>query len=110
MNFLTVSSPAAQPRGMGGAPDAHGAGLKSAQKAKLEKAAGEFESMLFDSLWKSMQGTFQDAFGGEGEDGSEWDSTLDGFGDWGRQAISSAVGSAGGFGFKSMIMRALNQQ
>lgn len=73
----------------------------SPQLAKLTKAAGEFESILLESLWKSMKETFADS-----ED-ADSDPTLKGFDDWGIQAMAGAVGSSGGLGFKNMIIRYL---
>jgi Rod binding domain-containing protein len=72
--------------------------------SKLTKAAGEFESILLESLWKSMKETFADS---EDQDS---DPTLKGFDDWGIQAMAGAVGSAGGFGIKSMIIKYLESR
>jgi Rod binding domain-containing protein len=72
--------------------------------AKLKKAAGEFESILLDSLWKSMKETFADS-----ED-PDADPTLKSFDEWGIQAMASAVGSAGGLGIKNMIIKSLAPQ
>jgi Rod binding domain-containing protein len=73
----------------------------SPQLAKLTKAAGEFESILLESLWKSMKETFADS--GDADS----DPTLKSFDDWGIQAMAGAVGSSGGLGFKNMIIRYL---
>jgi Rod binding domain-containing protein len=72
----------------------------SPEVAKLRKAAGEFESMLLQSLWKSMKDTFSNQ-----DDDS--DPTLESYDDWGMQALSNAVGNAGGLGIKNMILRHL---
>jgi Rod binding domain-containing protein len=69
--------------------------------AKLRKAAGEFESILLNSLWKSMKETFTD------ESDPDFDPTLESFNDLGMQAMSSAVGKAGGLGIKNMIIQHL---
>ena len=69
--------------------------------AKLRKAAGEFEAILLQSLWKSMKETFQDP-----DDGSS-DPALETFDDWGMQSLASAVGSSGGLGIKNMILKYL---
>jgi Rod binding domain-containing protein len=73
----------------------------SAQLSKLRKAAGEFESILLESLWKSMKDTFSDP-----ED-EAFDPTLRSFDEWGMQAMASAVGSSGGLGIKNMILKHL---
>ncbi len=70
------------------------------ERAKLSKAAGEFESMLLQSLWKSMKQTFSSP-----DDDS--DPTLESFDEWGMQALSTAVGNAGGLGIKNMILKHL---
>jgi Rod binding domain-containing protein len=70
------------------------------QVAKLRKAAGEFESMLLESLWKSMKETFEDP-------DEDSDPTLKSFDEFGIQAMASAVGNAGGLGIKNMILKYL---
>ena len=57
--------------------------------------------MLLNSLWKSMKGTFTD------EDDKDFDPTLESYDDWGMQAMSSAVGNAGGLGIKNLIIKHL---
>ena len=73
----------------------------SRDHAKLGKAAGEFEAILLNSLWKSMKETFTDP------DDQNADPTLESFNDWGMQAMSSAVGNVGGLGIKNMIIKHL---
>jgi Rod binding domain-containing protein len=73
----------------------------SRELAKLQKAAGEFESMLLESLWKSMKETFADS-----EDPNS-DPTLENFDDWGVHAMAGAVGSNGGLGIKKLILQYL---
>ena len=68
---------------------------------KLRKAAGEFEAILFESLWKSMKETFND----QGDE--DFDPTLQSFDDWGIQGMASAVGKSGGLGIKNMILKYL---
>jgi Rod binding domain-containing protein len=68
--------------------------------SKLRKAAGEFESILLESLWKSMKETFSDPDG-------DADPTLKSFDEWGMQAMASAVGNSGGLGIKNMILKYL---
>jgi Rod binding domain-containing protein len=108
-----VTLPSTQPGGIpltysAAHPDIHSAAkaenspsANSPQLAKLTKAAGEFESILLESLWKSMKETFADS-----ED-ADSDPTLKSFDDWGIQAMAGAVGSSGGLGFKNMIIRYL---
>jgi Rod binding domain-containing protein len=82
------------------APSNDPARSSSPEVAKLRKAAGEFESMLFQSLWKSMKDTFSNQ-------DDETDPTLESFDDWGMQALSNAVGNSGGLGIKNMILKHL---
>lgn len=72
----------------------------SRELTKLRKAAGEFESILFESLWKSMKQTFAAP-----DDDS--DPILESFDDWSIRAMASAVGQAGGLGIKNMIVKYL---
>jgi Rod binding domain-containing protein len=72
----------------------------SPELAKLRKAAGEFESMLLQSLWKSMKDTFSNQ-------DDENDPTLESFDDWGMQALSNAVGNSGGLGIRNLILKHL---
>jgi Rod binding domain-containing protein len=72
----------------------------SPEVSKLRKAAGEFESILLESLWKSMKETFSDP-------GEDADPTLKSFDEWGIQAMASAVGNSGGLGIKNMILKYL---
>ena len=82
------------------APQANPGSSNSRGLAKLTKAAGEFESMLLTSLWKSMKETFSDP-------DEDADPTLKSFDEWGIQAMASAVGNAGGLGIKNMILKYL---
>ena len=72
----------------------------SPELAKLRKAAGEFESMLLQSLWKAMKDTFSNQ-------DDENDPTLESFDDWGMQALSNAVGNSGGLGIRNLILKHL---
>ena len=72
----------------------------AAAKNKLVKAAGEFESMMLESLWKSMKETFKDP-------DEDSDPILENFDDWGLHAMASAVGQQGGLGIKNMIVKYL---
>jgi Rod binding domain-containing protein len=76
----------------------------SGELAKLGKAAGEFEAMLLQSLWKSMKSSFSDP-----ED-PNFDPTLENFDDLSMQALAGAVGNAGGLGIKEMILKYLGPQ
>ena len=89
---LSVSLPAAQPVNSGKS--------NSPELSKLRKAAGEFESILLESLWKSMKETFSDP-------DEDADPTLKSFDDWGIQGMASAVGNSGGLGIKNMILKYL---
>lgn len=71
------------------------------EMVKLGKAAGEFEAMLLQSLWKSMKSSFSDP-----ED-PNFDPTLENFDDLSMQALAGAVGNAGGLGIKGMILKYL---
>ena len=69
---------------------------------KLRKAAGDFESILLASMWKSMKQSF-------GTSDSDFDAdpahgTLE---DWGIEVMSSAVGRAGGLGIGKLILKHL---
>jgi Rod binding domain-containing protein len=69
----------------------------SPDRQKLQKAAGEFESILLASMWKSMKQSF-----GATEDASDpAHGTLD---DWGIEIMSGAVGKAGGLGIGKLIL------
>ena len=73
----------------------------SPDERKLRKAAGDFESILLASMWKSMKQSFgnDDEFGTDPAHG-----TLD---DWGIEVMSSAVGRAGGLGIGKLILKHL---
>lgn len=76
--------------------------VDSPDQRKLKKAAGDFESILLASMWKSMKQSF-------GTSESEGDSdpahgTLE---DWGIEIMSSAVGRAGGLGIGKLILKHL---
>lgn len=73
----------------------------SPQLSKLRQAAGQFESMLLESLWKSMKDTFTDP------DDSDADPTLNSYEEWSMQAMASAVGSTGSLGIKNLILKYL---
>ena len=75
-----------------------------AEMAKLQKAAGEFESILLQTLWKSMKETFSDP---DNPDDKDSDPTLENFDNMGMQAMAGAVGSAGGLGIKGLIVKHL---
>jgi Rod binding domain-containing protein len=90
--LLNVTMPRAQSTNSGN--------TDSPELSKLRKAAGEFESILLASLWKSMKETFSDP-------DEEADPTLKSFDDWGIQAMASAVGNSGGLGIKNMILKYL---
>jgi Rod binding domain-containing protein len=74
--------------------------LNSPADRKLRKAAGEFESLLLSNLWKSMKSTFAD-------DEDSTDPAHDTLENWGIDAMSSAVGKAGGLGLGKLILKHL---
>ncbi len=73
-----------------------------ADQQKLKKAAGEFESILLASLWKSMKHSFGTEDTDTGSDPAH--GTLD---DWGIEIMSGAVGRAGGLGLGKLILEHL---
>jgi Rod binding domain-containing protein len=89
---LNASSPGVRPANSGSS--------SSPEVSRLHKAAGEFESILLESLWKSMKETFSDP-------DEDADPTLKSFDEWGMQALASAVGNSGGLGIKNMILKYL---
>jgi len=76
-------------------------GSSSHEGAKLRKAAGEFEAILLESLWKSMKETFSN------QDDENFDATIQSFDDLGIRSMASAVGKSGGLGIKNMILKHL---
>ena len=68
---------------------------------KLRKAAGEFESLLLSSLWKSMKSTFA------APDDDSTDPAHDTLENWGIDAMAGAVGKAGGLGLGKLILKHL---
>lgn len=93
------SSQGQQPSGVEGKSSR----LSPTDEAKLKKAAGDFESILLASLWKSMK----HSFGTEDTDGNSdpAQGTLD---DWGIEIMSGAVGKAGGLGLGKLILEHLD--
>jgi Rod binding domain-containing protein len=77
---------------------------KVAEDAKLQRAAGEFESLLLSSLWKSMKSTFTSE---DSEDPASNDPAHDALDQMGIDAMSGAVGKAGGLGLGKLILRHL---
>ncbi|MGB2592276.1 MAG: rod-binding protein [Candidatus Acidiferrum sp.] len=74
----------------------------SPEDRKLRAAAGEFEGMLLSSLWKSMKSTFATP-----DDDDSNDPAHDTLEDMGMQAMSNAVGKAGGLGLGKLILKHL---
>ncbi|MGC2816718.1 MAG: rod-binding protein, partial [Candidatus Acidiferrum sp.] len=74
----------------------------SPEDRKLLAAAGEFEGMLLSSLWKSMKSTFATP-----DDDDSNDPAHDTLEDMGMQAMSNAVGKAGGLGLGKLILKHL---
>ena len=75
--------------------------VDSPDEQKLKKAAGDFESILLASLWKSMKESFKDP---KDNDSDAASGTID---DWGIEVMSGAVGKAGGLGIGNMIIKQL---
>jgi Rod binding domain-containing protein len=82
--------------------------LKNAEAAsnspglrRLKQAAGEFEGILLSNLWKSMKSAFASPDDDSDDPAHE---TLD---DMGIQAMSNAVGKAGGLGLGKLIVNHL---
>ena len=73
----------------------------SPEERKLRKSAGDFESILLASMWKSMKQSFGDSDTGESDPAH---GTLE---DWGVEIMSSAVGKAGGLGIGKLILKHL---
>ena len=73
----------------------------SGNPEKLKKAAGEFESMLLASMWKSMKESFTDP------DDSNSDPASGTVNDWAIEVMSGAVGKAGGLGIGKLIIKHL---
>jgi len=73
--------------------------LSPVQQAKLRKAAGDFESILLSTFWKSMKDSF-----GDGDEDST-DPAHDTLEEMGMQAMSAAVGKAGGLGLGKLILK-----
>ena len=71
------------------------------QQQKLRRAAAEFESILLSTFWKSMKESFTDSQEGSLDPAH---GTLE---DWGIQAMSTAVGKAGGLGLGRLILKQL---
>ena len=68
---------------------------------KLRQAAQQFESMLMSNLWKSMKSSFDE------DDSDSSDPAMGTMQDWAMEAMSSAVGTAGGLGIARLIMKDL---
>jgi Rod binding domain-containing protein len=77
--------------------------VETADQKKLKKAAGDFESILLSSMWKSMKKSFGESSDGDSDPAS---GTID---DLGIEAMSQAVGKAGGLGIGKMIIKQLGQ-
>ena len=99
-----VSNPSAYIMSRIGTPSASASSAKSSTEKKLQQAAAEFESILLSNLWKSMKSSFA-ASGEQSEDPAH-----DSLEDWGIQAMSLAVGKAGGLGLGKLILKHLEPQ
>jgi Rod binding domain-containing protein len=101
LSGLVPANLAAAPNTLAPVQSSASTGPNSSSSPKLRKAAGEFEAILLESLWKSMKESFKD------EDDENSDPTIQNFDDWGVQAMASAVGKSGGLGIKNMILKYL---
>jgi Rod binding domain-containing protein len=77
----------------------------SPQMAKLVKAAQDFESILVNTLWKTMQDASLNPSGLGSEDPAS--ASVNQFG---MSFAANAIGHAGGFGIANMIVKALESQ
>jgi Rod binding domain-containing protein len=80
---------------------ATGAAAESPAGKKLRQAAAEFEGMLLSNLWKSMKSTFAES------DEDTDDPAHETLSDMGIQAMTGAVGKAGGLGLGKLIIKHL---
>jgi Rod binding domain-containing protein len=80
-----------------------GSEVDTANEQKLKKTAGDFESILLASMWKSMKQSFSDP---NEQDSDAASGTLN---DWGIEVMSGAVGKAGGLGIGNMIVKYLEK-
>jgi len=87
-----------------GATTGSGSGKKltPVEEAKLRKAGAEFESIMLSTFWKSMKQSFSDE-----DDDESGDPAHDTLEDMGIQAMSTAVGKAGGLGLGKLILKHL---
>lgn len=72
----------------------------SPEEQKLKKSAGDFESILLASMWKSMQ----HSFAADDDSTDPAHGTLE---DWGIEIMSSAVGKEGALGIGNLILKQL---
>ena len=77
------------------------AAAESPAGKKLRQAAAEFEGMLLSNLWKSMKSTFAES------DEDTDDPAHETLSDMGIQAMTGAVGKAGGLGLGKLIIKHL---
>jgi Rod binding domain-containing protein len=80
---------------------AAGPAAESPAGKKLRQAAAEFEGMLLSNLWKSMKSTFAES------DEDTDDPAHETLSDMGIQAMTGAVGKAGGLGLGKLIIKHL---
>jgi Rod binding domain-containing protein len=90
---LSIEHPASQP--------AAAAKINPITDGKLRKAAAEFEGQLLSALWKSMKTSFADS-----DDDSD-DPAGQTLQEYGIDAMSQAVGKAGGLGIGRLIVKQL---
>jgi Rod binding domain-containing protein len=95
-----ITSANADTAAAGNSPGVERKTSTSPDEEKLKKAAGDFESILLASMWKSMK----QSFGSSEAESDPAHGTLD---DWGIEVMSNAVGKAGGLGIGRLILNHL---
>jgi len=99
------SAPVGSGHGSDAAPSVPLLGTKrplTVREQKLQKAAGEFESILLTTFWKSMKNSFGDT------DDNPDDPAHGTLEDFAVQAMAGAVGKAGGLGIGNLILKHLS--
>lgn len=88
----------------GSVPSPNSKPVDSADRQKLNKAAGDFESILLASMWKSMKEGFKDPKESDSDPAS---GTID---DWGIEVMSDAVGKSRALGIGNLILKHLGSK
>ena len=80
-----------------------GAGLGSGEKAKIEKAGRDFESILLGSWLQGAEKSFAAAPGGDADDDSEDGGSGEQFMGMAMQQLATSLVASGGIGIGNMI-------